>query len=80
MFRKLLLIALFAPFVAQLWGGSQFPVVTVGDTTAAEYISSHVDGVTATVDSSNKLVLTAADGRNITPVASGCEAPAASGR
>ncbi|MEN6625959.1 MAG: flagellin [Candidatus Sumerlaeia bacterium] len=41
------------------------------DTDIAEYITSHVDGVTATVDSSNKLVLTAEDGRNITVAAAG---------
>ncbi len=44
---------------------------STSDTALAEYITSHVDGVTATVDSSDKLVLTAEDGRNITVAAAG---------
>ncbi|MCE5229610.1 flagellin [bacterium] len=44
---------------------------SISDTSVAEYITSHVDGVTATVDSSNKLVLTAEDGRNIVVAANG---------
>ncbi len=44
---------------------------SASDTEVAEYITANVDGVTATVGSDNKMVLTANDGRNIVVAATG---------
>ena len=50
---------------------SGFTLSSDSSTQIAEYINANVDGVTASLDSSDELTLTAADGRNIEIVANG---------